>query len=147
MQHIQCSCAFSNRLQATIKRLWELTKDLIVPNRPADQRHIAFAFYQKLIQSQYEGLSIMREVFFKIIQQHNEPEDIAYRLELLKTLTDTGKNIKNFEENIGEFMLSWIPDVFMANIAQPFLEILNNIIWFNASHLDQNIVAGIIEYV
>lgn len=87
----------------------------------------------------------MREKFFNLIRDHNEPDDISYRLDLLRTLTDHGKNIKNFEENIGEFMVHWIPEVFTANLAHPFLQILYNIICYNAAHLDQNIVAGIIE--
>lgn len=101
-------------------------------------------FYQKLIQSQYEGLSLMRQKFFYVISNRNESNDISQRLDLLKTLTDNGKNITNFEEGIGEFMLKWIPDVLKAQITQPFLEILINIIIYNAAHLDQEIVAGII---
>lgn len=141
-----CTPFFAVHLrQAVIKRLFELTKDLIVSNKPAEQRHIAFLFYQKLIQSQYEGLSLMREKFFNVILNHTEPDDISQRLDLLKTLTDNGKNITNFEENIGQFMLKWIPDVLKAQITQPFLEVLINIIIYNAAHLDQNIVAGLIE--
>lgn len=118
---------------------------MIVSNKPAEQRHIAFAFYQKLIHSQYEGLSIMREKFFDVILNHNVAEDITNRLDLLKTLTDNGKNITNFEENIGEFMLKWIPNILEAKITQPFLEIMINIIIYNASCLDQIIVVGIVE--
>lgn len=87
----------------------------------------------------------MREKFFNVILNHNEPEDINDRMDLLKTLTDNGKNITNFEETIGEFMLKWIPAVFSANITQPFFEILINIIIYNSGHLDDNVVAGIIE--
>ena len=87
----------------------------------------------------------MRAHFFNVIQNHDVPEDISIRLELLRTLTDNGKNISNFEEAIGEFMLHWIPAIVEANITQPFLEVLVNIIIYNAAYLDQNVVVGIIQ--
>lgn len=125
--------------------MWELTKDLIVSNKPAEQRHIAFTFYQKLIQSQYEDMSLMREHFFNVIQNHNVPEDINNRLELLKTLTDNGKNIKNVDDTIGEFMIKWIPAINNANLRQPFLEIIYNIIIYNAAYLDTRILIEMIQ--
>lgn len=125
--------------------MWELTKDLIVSNKPAEQRHIAFAFYQKLIQSQYEDVSLMREHFFNVIQNHTVPEDIYNRLELLKTLTDNGKNIKNVDDTIGEFMVQWMPAINEANLRQPFLEIIVNIIIYNAAYLDTRILVEMIK--
>lgn len=121
-----------------------MTKDLIVPNKPAEQRHIAFAFYQKLIQSQYEDLSMMREHFFNVIQRHDVPEDIQNRLDLLRTLTENGKNIKNVDDTIGEFLLRWIPVINEANLTQSFLEVVINIIQYNAGYLDSKILAGFI---
>lgn len=135
----------NNRLEdADIKKLWELTKDLIVPHKPADQRQTALAFYQKLIQGQYESLAIMRGHFYRVIENHNVPEDVEYRLSLLRTLTDNGKNITYFEESIGAFMLKWMPEIVKANVTETFLEILVNIIKFNAAYLEKNVVVDII---
>lgn len=134
-------------VQATIQKLWDLTKDLIEPNKPAEQRHIAFCFYQKLIQSQYEDLSLIREHFFKVIQCHDLPEDIQNRLDLLRILTENGKNIKNVDDRIGEFLLSWMPAIAEANLTQSFLEIVVNIIQFNAGYLDSKILARFIRCV
>lgn len=133
--------------QTDIKKLWDLTKDLIVPNKPAEQRQTALTFYRNLIQGQYERLSIMRAHFFRVIQDHDVPEDIANRLELLKTLTDNGKNITYFEESIGSFLLLWIPAIVHAGITEQFLEIVVNVIKFNAAHLDKNIIVGIVQNV
>lgn len=136
----------NNRLEdATIKKLWDLTKDLIVPHKPAEQRQTALVFYQKLIQGQYENLSIMRGHFFRVIENHEVAEDITFRLELLKTLTDNGKNIQYFEESIGSFMLQWIPAIVEAGITESFLEMLVNVIKFNAAHLEKFVVVGIIQ--
>lgn len=136
----------NNRLEdAAIKKLWDLTKDLIVPHKPADQRQTALAFYQKLIQGQYESLAIMRGHFYRVIENHNVPEDIEYRLSLLKTLTDNGKNITYFEESIGKFMLLWMPAIVEAGVTESFLEILVNIIKFNAAYLEKSVVVGIIQ--
>lgn len=136
----------NNRLEdASIKKLWDLTKDLIVPHKPAEQRQTALLFYQKLIQGQYESLSIMRGHFFRVIENHNVPEDITHRLELLRTLTDNGKNIQYFEESIGTFMLQWIPAIVEAGITESFLEMLVNVIKFNAAYLEKHVVVGIIQ--
>lgn len=87
----------------------------------------------------------MRAHFFRVIQDHDVPEDIANRLDLLKTLTDNGKNITYFEESIGSFLLMWIPAIVQAGITEPFLEIVVNVIKFNAAHLDKSIVVGIVQ--
>lgn len=86
----------------------------------------------------------MREYFFSVIQNHNVPEDISHRLDLLKTLTDNGKNIKNVDDTIGEFTLNWMPAIVEANLTQSFLEVIVNIIQFNAAHLDEKILVGYI---
>lgn len=87
----------------------------------------------------------MRQHFFHVIQKYDAPEDIYFRLELLKTLTDNGKDITYFEETIGTFMLQWIVPIVEAKITESYLEILVNIIKFNAAHLDKSVVVGIIQ--
>lgn len=44
-------------------------------------------------------------------------------------------------------MLQWIPAITEAHLLREFLSILGNIIKFNASLLDKDIVVGIIQYV
>lgn len=138
----------TNRLEDTaLKQLWELTKDLILPHRTTENRHIALNFYRKLIIGQYENLSLMRAHFFAVIQDHGIPEDIELRLELLKTLTDTGKDIKYFEEEIGKFMLDWLPQIVDAGLTDFYLDLLVNIVKFNSAHLEKEIFVGIIQLV
>lgn len=106
---------------------------------------MAFAFYQKLILSQFEDLSLMREHFFNVIQQHDVSEDVQNRLDLLRTLTENGKNIKNVDDTIGEFLLKWIPEITEAHLTRPFFEVVVNIIQYNAGYLDSKILAGFIK--
>ncbi|XP_036326268.1 tuberin-like [Rhagoletis pomonella] len=131
--------------EASITELWTLTKDLIIPNKPAECRQTALTFYKRLIQTQYKNLNLLRHHFFYVIQNHEVPEDLKHRLELLDTLTDNGKDIQNFEEKIGKFMLQWIPAITEARLLRPYLDILGNIIKFNASLLDKDIVVGIVQ--
>lgn len=131
---------------ASVSKLWELTKDLIVDNKSTEHRQTTLSFYKKLIQGQYANLSMMREHFFIVIQKHDVPEDLKHRLDLLITLTDNGKDITNFEEKIGRFMLDWEPSIVDAGLTEPYLEMLINIIKFNVAHLDNEIVVDIVRH-
>lgn len=132
-------------MQATILNLYELTKDLITPTRPIDYRHITYRFYQKLIYCQYEGLSMTRSHFFRVIEVNENLEDVQCQLDLLKTLTDNGKNIKDIDDVIGEFILHrWLAKVSDSKQVKEILIMVHNIIVYNAAYLDPSIVDGII---
>lgn len=87
-------------MQNAITNLWDRTKDLLVPTKSTECRQTALTFYKKLIYTQYKNLTYMREQFFSVIQNHEVPEDLKHRLELLDTLTENGKDIKNLEEKV-----------------------------------------------
>ncbi|XP_017841753.2 tuberin [Drosophila busckii] len=131
--------------ETSITKLWHLTNDLIVPNKPAETRQIAFNFYKRLIYTQYKNLTLMREKFFLVIQNHEAHEDLRHLLELLDMLTENGKDITNFEEKIGKFMLLWIPAISDADLLSPYLDMLVNLIKFNAAHLDKDVLVGIVQ--
>lgn len=134
----------SKRLEAgSLHKLWELTQDLLNGDRAVEHRQAGFNFYQKLIASQYDNLSEMRVHFFRIIQEHSG--DIEARLSLLNTLTNTGKNIKLIDKDIGDFMLHWAPAVLEANLMAEYLEITINMIRFNAACLEKPVIAGIVK--
>lgn len=54
---------------------------------------------------------MMRTHFFRLIQTHNIPSDLHCCLQMLKALTDNGRDIQNFEEEIGLFMLKWMDQI------------------------------------
>ncbi|XP_059607432.1 tuberin [Phlebotomus argentipes] len=130
---------------SSLKKLWELTSDLIVANRPQEQRQTAFAFYRKLISTQFPNLHLMRAQFFRVIQNHAVPEDIGYRLELLRALTEDGKDISYFEAEIGRFMVQWCQAIMDARLMETYLDILINIIKYNAAYLDNEVTVGIVK--
>lgn len=130
-----------------VQLLWHLTKDLIVGNKSTEQRHVALNFYCKLIKGQYDNLKLMRAQFFRVIVSHEEPEDIAYRLEMLKSLTENGKNIQYFEKEIGSFLVQWIPQIDQAGLIVPLLELIVNLVKYNAASLEKNFLVGIVNYI
>lgn len=87
----------------------------------------------------------MRAYFFSVILNHEVPDDTLQRLEMLKSLTVNGKDITHFEESIGKFMLDWIPLIVEKGLINQYLEILVNIIKFNASNLNKEIIVGIVQ--
>lgn len=89
----------------------------------------------------------MRGHFFRVIQEHDVAEDTVHRLDILKTLTDNGKNIKDFEDSIGAFMVQWIQVVVDEGVTEPYLEVLVNMIKCNAAHLENNDLVGIVQYL
>ncbi|XP_059218491.1 tuberin [Stomoxys calcitrans] len=134
-----------NLEETAIVKLWDTTKDLLVPTKSPECRQTALTFYKRLIYTQYKNLTYMREQFFLVIQNHEVADDLKHRIELLDTLTENGKDIKNLEEKIGSFMLMWLPAIHQANLLRPYLEMLGNLIKFNAAHLDNDIIIGIVQ--
>lgn len=125
--------------------MYELTKDLITSTRPVDHRQITYRFYQKLIQCQYEGLSMTRSHFFRVIEANENLEDVQYQLDLLKTLTDNGKNIKDIDDVIGDFIVNrWLLKATDCRQAKEILVMIQNIIVYNAAYLDPTVVNRII---
>lgn len=131
--------------ECSLQKLWELTNDLLNVDRPAEHRQIGFTFYKTLVQSQYDNLAGMRAHFFRVIQNHNVPEDVGYRLDLLKTLTDNGRDVKFIDKEIGQFMLQWAQTITDTALLRIYLEILANLIQYNAAYLDRNVVIGIVK--
>ncbi|XP_055692341.1 tuberin isoform X2 [Lutzomyia longipalpis] len=131
--------------EGSLQKLWHLTNDLIVASRPPELRQTAFTFYRKLITTQFPNLNLMREKFFRVIQNHSVAEDIGHRLELLRALTDDGKDISFFEDEIGAFMVQWCQAILDAQLMETYLEILINIIKYNAAYLDKEVTIGIVR--
>lgn len=119
---------------------------MILPSKPIEIRNTTYRFYQKLVLCQYEELSILRELFFRnIIDAHDVPEDIQCQLDLLKTITDNGKNIKSIDDVIGNFILNrWLSKINDKQQIKEILAVVHNIIVYNAAYLDPSFVEAII---
>ena len=67
------------------------------------------------------------------------------RFELLQSLTDNGKDILYFEEEVGPFLLYWMPVVIGVARTKEFLSMLVNVIKFNAAYVDEDIISGLVQ--
>jgi len=45
----------------------------------------------------------------------------------------------------GPFLLKWMPQVLQAGKTKEYLELIVNVIKFNAAYLDENVVSGIVK--
>ncbi|KAF7385574.1 hypothetical protein HZH68_014004 [Vespula germanica] len=132
------------------ERLWNLVQDLLGKDIPREHRHVTLNFLKCLVQGQYSKLSsLMRVKFFMVVKDHNIPEDIGPRLELLQSLTENGKDILHLEERMGPFLLEWLPTVTNddGKRGAEFLSLLVNIIKFNSAYIDEHIISGLIQCI
>lgn len=134
-----------NKLEdKAIEKLWFCLKDLLHRDQAKECRHLVFWFLQRLVEGQYDRLGIMRAHFFRVVKQHDHPEDTNECFKLLDTLTSMGKDLLYFEEEMGPFLLTWMPLVKIAGISQEYLGLLLNVIKFNAAYLDEEVVNGLL---
>jgi tuberous sclerosis protein 2 len=68
-----------------------------------------------------------------------------YRFELLQSLTDNGKDILYFEEEVGPFLLQWMPAVTGVAHTKEFLSMIVNVIKFNAAYVDEDVISGLVQ--
>ncbi|XP_022317676.2 tuberin-like isoform X3 [Crassostrea virginica] len=128
-----------------IEALWFSIKDLLDQSVKAENRHTALHFLQCLIHGQLQYLGILRAHFFRVIRQLNLACDLPYRLELFKTLSENGRNLQEFEESAGPFLLEWMPAVANSDRLGEFLTLLIHVIKYNAAYLDEEVVAGLVK--
>ncbi|XP_015588565.1 tuberin [Cephus cinctus] len=132
------------------ERLWNLVQDLLGKDVPKEHRHVTLNFLRCLVQGQYTKLSsLMRVKFFNVVKDHEIPEDVGPRLELLQSLTENGKDIVHLEERIGPFLLEWMPAVTSGDGKRgaEFLSLLVNVIKFNSAYIDDDIISGFVQYI
>ncbi|XP_067138379.1 tuberin [Centruroides vittatus] len=132
--------------EGSVEALCLRTLDMRHSSQPTDVRHTILYFYCNMIKSQFNQLTTMRDYFFRLIKDHKIPDDLLPRIEMLKALSDNGKQIEYFEEDAGPFLLEWMPEIISGNRVQEFLPLLVNMIKCNAAYLDEDIIAGIVNY-
>lgn len=118
---------------------------MIEPEKPAEVRQATLVFYTKLIQGQFKDLSILRAHFFQLIQSNECKADLPYYFHMLKALTDNGKEIQNFEDEFGPLALRWMDQVIAASLTAQYLDLIVNVLKFNAAYIDREIIVGIVQ--
>ncbi|XP_077979844.1 tuberin-like [Glandiceps talaboti] len=128
-----------------VEALWLAIQDLLNPQMTTECRHTALKFLRCLVTGQFDKLGINRAIFFRLVNDHTLEEDLAPRFDLLKALSENGKDITYFEEELGPFLLEWTPEVLHANKECDLLSLLVNVIKFNACYLDEEIISGFVQ--
>ncbi|XP_059139623.1 tuberin-like isoform X2 [Physella acuta] len=142
----QCEVVKHRHLEKNaVEAVWHQIKDLFEPHVLPENRQLAFTFLHCLLEGQLPYMTTVRGHFFRIIQSLTDPSDINHRLKLLQTLSECGKNVINFEDEIGLFLLHWMPDVISRGHIVTFLPIIVNVIKYNAIYLDEEIISGLVQ--
>ncbi|XP_063361788.1 tuberin [Cydia amplana] len=132
--------------QGGAERLWALMRDLL-DDGCAESRHTALWFLRCIAEGQ--ECAVMRTVLFRYLREthaQHAAEDAPHRLSLLSTLTNAGKNIECFEEQIGEYLLEYMRSVGETGPALPeLLALVINVVKYNATYLDEHVVHGIVD--
>ena len=123
--------------------LWLIINDMFT-NSSTEERQTALMFLKNLITGQYERLGMLRVFIFEIIQESQYNEDILILIELLKAMTDNGKDLLYLEETIGNFLLLFLPQISSLQLIKEFLPFLLNVIKFNSAYVDGNVIGGVV---
>ncbi|XP_071489878.1 tuberin-like [Diadema antillarum] len=129
-----------------IETIWVSISDLLEPQVSADHRHLVLHFFKCVIIGQSDFLGLMRCHFFNVVKNHNIFEDLPQRLDMFRALSDNGKNLLDFEEEAGPFLMLWMPDVISYGKTAEFLQVLVNVIKYNSCYLDDHIIAGLVQH-
>ncbi|XP_053386314.1 tuberin-like isoform X2 [Mercenaria mercenaria] len=128
-----------------IEAVWCSIQDLFLPQTVSEKRHVALQFLVCLLEGQYNNLGMLRSHFFHVIESLTLLENIEERLALFRILSDHGKCLLEFEEEAGQFLLHWMPDVIVTRKICDFLPLLISVVKFNAAYLDEEIISGIVK--
>ncbi|XP_046959991.1 tuberin isoform X8 [Vanessa cardui] len=129
-----------------VEKIWACTRDLLKDSN-VEARHTVLGLLRCIAEGQSE-LLIMRTILFRYLQEthlNHPPEDYQLRFKLLYTLTNTGKDIKCLEEQIGPFLIEWLPHIQAPAHIKDFVSLITNVVKFNAVYLDEEIVHGIVN--
>lgn len=88
---------------------------------------------------------MLRVYIFDIVKESTFNEDIFILIELLKAMTDNGKDLLYLEESIGGFLLLFLPQVSQLQLLKQFLPFLLNVIKFNSAYVDGSMIGGIVN--
>ena len=91
----------TRRLQDhAVELLWVKVQDLVKSSAEVEGHIESWELIEAIIQGQYDQLDIMRAQFFRLVKQ---PEELLrLRMRILDCLTQRGRDILHFEEEIGQ---------------------------------------------
>ncbi|XP_069762600.1 tuberin isoform X2 [Narcine bancroftii] len=138
-----CELARTRKFEEhAVEAVWQAVVDLMSDDQPSEARFAVLQLIKAIIQGQGERLGPMRAHFFCVIKDYPMNSDLHERLEVFKALTENGKDITYFEEDLSLFVLKWLE----IGLTVEFLEVLVNLVKFNSCYLDE-IVAQIVHKI
>jgi tuberous sclerosis protein 2 len=135
----------SQRLEEyAVQAIWQAVRDLLGPGQPPETRQAVLQFLRALVQGQFSELGVMRAHFFRMVCSHQPEEDTQQRLELLVALTQGGKDIKYFEEEIGPFLVEWMPQLASSASGEGLLRLLVKLVHYNSGYLEEEVLSQLV---
>jgi tuberous sclerosis protein 2 len=144
LKEITAAVARQRLEEHAVEAIWVAIQDLVQPTHSLEVREIVLTFLKSLILGQYDHLQLLRDHFFRVVATHNIEEDFGCRLDILLGLTCNGRNVTCFEEEIGSLLLNWMPVMATHDRLSDFLNLLVNIIHYNSTYLDDDVISGLI---
>ncbi|CAK1546878.1 unnamed protein product [Leptosia nina] len=128
-----------------VEKIWLSTRDLLEDSN-VEARHAVLGLLRCIAEGQTE-LLIMRSIFFRYLQEMGIsqcPEDYHLRFKLLYALTNTGKDIKCLEEEIGPLLVEWMGQMSGRAELVQLVQLATNVVKFNAAYLEEAVVHGLV---
>lgn len=93
----------------------------------------------------------MKSIIFNDLKSIDYLEDFYYKIYCLIALTKNGKNLERIEEETGPTVTIWERELvkhyekLKGKIVTEFLQLIVNVIKFNAAHLDEEHLSGLVR--
>ncbi|KAG4302100.1 hypothetical protein PCANB_001626 [Pneumocystis canis] len=91
-----------------VAEIWIAGKTLISAENEINMRRSGFSLMEACIKSQRELSVVDRYMFYQDIQQHHVDEDFAMCLNIMRVLTNDGRDITAMESDITRLLSSWL---------------------------------------
>ncbi|ESP04643.1 hypothetical protein LOTGIDRAFT_61259, partial [Lottia gigantea] len=128
-----------------VEALLVAISDILQKPATKDAKIITLEFIKCLLLGQINNLGILRGHFFHIIDDLPLPEEWNIRFELFNILSENGRNLHDFEDETGPFLLRSMPDILSKGKISEYLSLLINVIKFNAAYLDEETVSSLVQ--
>nr|KAG5714699.1 hypothetical protein BaRGS_000187 [Batillaria attramentaria] len=132
----------------TTKSDWDIGPECPANNRMKNIKELGEVVKQKKLE-ELKFLGMLRGYFFHVIEKLDIPADLELRLQLFKVLSEDGKNLLDFEDETGPFLLKLMPDALSAGKIQEFLLVVDAVICYSFLPADalQYVVAALCHMV
>ncbi|CAF4953558.1 unnamed protein product [Pieris macdunnoughi] len=145
--------ALHTRIQeGEVEKIWASTRDLL-EDVNVEPRQAVLGLLCCIAEGQPD-LLLMRSVLFRYLREappNCRPQDFALRFKLLHALTNSGKDIKCLEEQIGPLLVQWLGETADESAGEvraqlpALVSLATNVVKFNAVYLEEADVHALVE--